>query len=185
MKPRRSYKWRDTLKALENIAASGPSDQFHGVLLEYTNPLTGGPTMPTIGFWIQWLAPGETTKPHRHTSTTIYHVVQGQGVTTVGENPGSGQELMWGTKRLPAGAVLEMALASKYVEEGACDCVLCYRPAGVEKFGTLSGGAVLKDSNRRPSVQCTVAFFYDVISFALPLFNWQSSRAALDKVRHF
>jgi hypothetical protein len=44
----------------------------------------------------------------------------------------------------PAGAVLETALASKYVEEGACDRVLCYRPAGVEKFGTLSGGAVLK-----------------------------------------
>ena len=96
--PPYTYKWRDTLRALENIAASGPTDQFDGVLLEYTNPLTGGPTMPTIGCWIQWLAPGQTTKPHRHTSTTIYHVVQGEGVTTVGENPGSGQELMWRTK---------------------------------------------------------------------------------------
>jgi 1-hydroxy-2-naphthoate dioxygenase len=92
------YKWRDTLRTLSEMAAAGPANPYEGMLLEYTNPLTGGPTMPTIGCWIQWLRPGETTKPHRHTSSTIYHVVQGEGVTKVGEKKGAGDDLKWGAK---------------------------------------------------------------------------------------
>jgi gentisate 1,2-dioxygenase len=93
-----AYKWSDTLAALKEVAATDRRDPHDGVLLEYANPLTGGPTMPTIGCWVQWLAPGETTKTHRHTSSTIYHVVEGQGVTTVGMSKGVGEELTWGPK---------------------------------------------------------------------------------------
>lgn len=93
-----TYKWRDTLAALKDIAAADQRDPNDGILLEYANPLTGGPTMPTIGCWVQWLPPGETTKPHRHTSSAIYHVVQGGGVTTVGEKKGAGDDLTWGPK---------------------------------------------------------------------------------------
>ncbi len=93
-----AYKWTDTLAALKEVAAADRKDPNDGVLLEYANPLTGGPTMPTIGCWVQWLAPGETTKTHRHTSSTIYHVVEGQGVTTVGGSKGVGDDLTWGAK---------------------------------------------------------------------------------------
>jgi gentisate 1,2-dioxygenase len=93
-----AYKWSDTLAALKEVAATDRKDPHDGVLLEYANPLTGGPTMPTIGCWVQWLAPGETTKTHRHTSSTIYHVVQGEGVTTVGMSKGVGEDLTWGAK---------------------------------------------------------------------------------------
>jgi gentisate 1,2-dioxygenase len=93
-----TYKWTDTLAALKEVAEAGRKDPHDGILLEYANPLTGGATMPTIGCWIQWLPPGETTKPHRHTSSTIYHVVEGQGVTTVGEKKGVGDDLTWGPK---------------------------------------------------------------------------------------
>jgi gentisate 1,2-dioxygenase len=47
---------------------------------------------------VQWLAPGATTKPHRHTSSTIYHVVEGAGVTTVGNKKNGGNELTWAAK---------------------------------------------------------------------------------------
>ena len=90
-----TYKWRDTLRALQDIAGAGGNDPHDGVLLEYVHPLTGGPTMPTIGCWVQWLRPGETTKPHRHTSSTIYHVVEGEGITTVGPKKTAGKELGW------------------------------------------------------------------------------------------
>lgn len=93
-----TYKWCDTLRALEEMAEAGESDPFDGILLEYTNPLTGGPTMPTIGCRAQWLAPGETTKTHRHTSSTIYHVVQGEGVTTAGTEKEGGGDLNWGPR---------------------------------------------------------------------------------------
>lgn len=93
-----AYKWRDTLAALEELAAAGSVDPHDGLLLEYTNPLTGGPTMPTIGCWIQQIPPGHTTQPHRHTSSTIYHVVRGEGATRVGDKKGVGEDLTWGAK---------------------------------------------------------------------------------------
>jgi gentisate 1,2-dioxygenase len=90
-----TYKWRDTLHALQAIAGAGGNDPHDGVLLEYIHPLTGGPTMPTIGCSVQWLRPGEITKPHRHTSSTIYHVVEGEGITTVGPKKTAGKDLAW------------------------------------------------------------------------------------------
>jgi gentisate 1,2-dioxygenase len=92
------YKWSDTLRTLQDVAAAGKPDPHDGVLLEYVNPLTGGPTMPTIGCWVQWLPASQTTKPHRHTSSTIYHVIQGEGSTTVGDQKGAGEELVWRSK---------------------------------------------------------------------------------------
>ena len=76
---------------MNEVAASGQRDPHDGVLLEYAHPLTGGPTMPTIGCWVQMIPPGEATKPHRHTSSTIYHVVQGDGAT-IAEKKGAGKE---------------------------------------------------------------------------------------------
>jgi len=93
-----TYKWQDTLAALREIAAAGQIDPYDGFLLEYANPITGGATMPTIGCWVQQLPPGASTKPHRHTSSTIYHVVRGEGVTTVGDKKTAGDELNWGEK---------------------------------------------------------------------------------------
>ncbi len=91
-----TYKWCDTVKALNEVAAAGERDAHDGILLEYTHPLTGGPTMPTIGCWVQMIPPGETTKVHRHTSSTIYHVVQGQGITSAGKSKGAAKDLAWG-----------------------------------------------------------------------------------------
>jgi gentisate 1,2-dioxygenase len=93
--PPYNYKWRDTLQALSENVAIGAVDAHDGVLLEYANPLTGGPTMPTIGCWVQLVAAGETTRPHRHTSSSIYHVVQGQGMTSVGKSKTAIQQLRW------------------------------------------------------------------------------------------
>jgi gentisate 1,2-dioxygenase len=94
--PPYTYKWRDTLQALGDVAASGPNDPHDGVLLEFINPATGGPTMPTIGCWVQMIQPGERTQSHRHTSSTIYHVIQGSGVTFAGAKKAAGNEMTWG-----------------------------------------------------------------------------------------
>lgn len=91
-----NYKWGDALRALDEAAASGERSSHDAVLLEYAHPLTGGPTMPTIGCWVQMIPPGEITTPHRHTSSAIYHVVQGQGVTTVGKSRAASRQLSWG-----------------------------------------------------------------------------------------
>ena len=66
-----TYKWRDTLLALNEVSAATERDPHDGVLLEYAHPIRGGATMPTVGCWVQMIPPGESTSPHRHTSSTI------------------------------------------------------------------------------------------------------------------
>jgi gentisate 1,2-dioxygenase len=80
------YRWRDTYPSLQRLARSS-GNAYDGVALEYVNPATGGPTLPTLGCWIQMLRPGERTKTHRHTSTSIYHAFQGSGTTTINGEP--------------------------------------------------------------------------------------------------
>jgi len=93
-----TYKWRDTRATLQALADADVSDPHDGILLDYKNPLTGGPTMPTINCRAQLLRPGEETRPHNHTSSTIYHVVEGEGVTSVGTGKNGSQDLAWGEK---------------------------------------------------------------------------------------
>ncbi len=76
------YPWQETEKALK-YAGEMPGDPFDGVLLHYVNPLTGGPTVPTFMCGVQMLRRGETTKAHRHTSSTICHVFRGRGSTVI------------------------------------------------------------------------------------------------------
>jgi 1-hydroxy-2-naphthoate dioxygenase len=76
------YRWQDTEKALIALGES-PGDPCDGVLLKFINPLGGGSTLPTLSCEIQMLRRGEKTQVHRHTSSSIYHVFRGKGVTVI------------------------------------------------------------------------------------------------------
>jgi gentisate 1,2-dioxygenase len=77
------YKWDETLEALEAAAADGADDPYEGVLLEYKNPIDGGSTFRNMTCNIQMLQPGQTTRFHRHTGITHYHVVKGNGIFVI------------------------------------------------------------------------------------------------------
>ena len=64
------YKWDDSYKALRKEKV------FH-----YTNPLTGGPVMPTMGAKLELV---KETKPIRHTGSVIYQVASGHGWSEIG-----------------------------------------------------------------------------------------------------
>jgi gentisate 1,2-dioxygenase len=83
------YPWQRTLEALGALSGT-QVDPFDDVALEYQNPLTGGPAMPTIGLAMQMLRPGVETRPHRHTSSSVHHVVRGEGATII-----EGQRFDW------------------------------------------------------------------------------------------
>ena len=74
------YAWQDSYAALREATQHS---SFDGTVLEYTNPLTGGPVMPTIGAQLQRLAPGERTLAHRHTGSVIYQVAKGRGYSVL------------------------------------------------------------------------------------------------------
>ena len=56
----------------KNALSAAKPQPYEGYALEYVNPLTGGPTLPTLSCWMQMLRPGMRTQTHRHTSTSIY-----------------------------------------------------------------------------------------------------------------
>lgn len=73
-----SYSWERAIAALEAAAGLEP-DPYDDIILEYQNPLTGGPALPTIGTALQMLRPGVQTQAHRHTGSVVYYAVEGEG----------------------------------------------------------------------------------------------------------
>jgi gentisate 1,2-dioxygenase len=99
--PAITYPWERTEEELRGAEATATD----GVILEYTNPVTGGSVLPTMGCSVQLLAPGLHTEAHRHTSSAVYHAVRGSGATIV-----DGRRLEWEEKdtfALPTWAVHE------------------------------------------------------------------------------
>jgi gentisate 1,2-dioxygenase len=87
------YRWKDCYPPLrEQMETEGNvGDGFDGVVMEYTNPLNGGHTMPTLSCWLQGLRPGEQTRAHRHTGSSIYLGVRGRGTIIM-----NGKRMDWG-----------------------------------------------------------------------------------------
>ena len=87
------YPWKQTKAALDRLAEVESGDASDGLILQYTNPMTGGPVMPTIACYVQLLKPGQKTLAHRHTNSTVYQVIEGQGATIM-----DGTRLDWESK---------------------------------------------------------------------------------------
>jgi gentisate 1,2-dioxygenase len=84
------YPWKDVLRTVE-AQLHEPADPCQGRMLEYVNPLTGGPVFPTINCQIQVLPPGFEGAPFRHTASSIALVIAGEGKTLFDD-----RELEWG-----------------------------------------------------------------------------------------
>ncbi len=74
------YRWDDAYRAVKK-------EKVH----EYSNALTGGPIMPTMGARLELIS--GSTKPVRHTGSVIYQVAAGRGWSEVG-----GQRFEWEEK---------------------------------------------------------------------------------------
>jgi gentisate 1,2-dioxygenase len=81
-----SYPYARSREALAALARNGDADPCHGWKLQFTNPLTGGPAMPTIGAFIQLLPKGFRSHAYRATDATVYSVAEGSGKATIGDS---------------------------------------------------------------------------------------------------
>jgi gentisate 1,2-dioxygenase len=88
--PMFKYEWDRTYEALEKYSAASDPSPFDGTLLEYVNPTNNGPVMKTLGASMQRLAPGQVTKAHRHTGSSLYQVAKGAGYSII-----NGQRFDW------------------------------------------------------------------------------------------
>jgi len=75
------YPWTSALAALD--AAPEQADGSRRV--RYTNPVDGGPVIPTMDSYAFRLARGRGTARHRTTANAVCLVVDGEGVSTIGD----------------------------------------------------------------------------------------------------
>lgn len=79
------YPYARTRAVLRQLAENGAGDGWHGVKLQYTNPVTGGYPLPTMAGFIQQLPAGFRGRAHRSTDATVYCVKDGFGNTQIGD----------------------------------------------------------------------------------------------------
>jgi gentisate 1,2-dioxygenase len=74
------YRWRDTDSALDDLlnARGGPVAS-----LEFVNPSTGGPALPTLGCEMHRLVAGARTPAMRRTGSSVVVVFRGRGMSVV------------------------------------------------------------------------------------------------------
>ncbi len=80
------YPWTSVTATFDAMAASDDGSWR----LRYTNPVDGGPVMPTMDCYALRLARGRATAPYRTTANAVCLAVDGEGTTSVG-----GETLAW------------------------------------------------------------------------------------------
>ncbi|MGE8678302.1 MAG: cupin domain-containing protein [Achromobacter marplatensis] len=135
------YEWEPTYEALRRYARTTAGSPYDGILLEYVNPATGGPVMPTIGASMQLLRAGEHTKAHRHTGSYLYQVAKGSGFSII-----DGKRYDW-TERdifcVPSWAIHEHANLSANDDA----CLFCFNDLPVMRSLALYREEAVKEND--------------------------------------
>jgi gentisate 1,2-dioxygenase len=82
------FPWVRTREALQRMAEHAPLSE--PVEMHYVNPTSGMPVLPTMGFTAMMLRPGETARPPRRSASAVFHVVEGEGSSTI-----NGERFAW------------------------------------------------------------------------------------------
>lgn len=81
-----NYPYRVTREALHALTRFRDPDPCHGYLMQYINPLTGAPAMPTLTTAMRLLPKGFKTASYRCTAGTVFTVVEGTGTARCNGN---------------------------------------------------------------------------------------------------
>lgn len=81
------YRWDDIDGALEALR-SERDDVL--TTIEYTNPTSGGPVMPTLACEMHRVTPGGRSRPYRKVGSSVYVVYRGAGASII-----DGQRFEW------------------------------------------------------------------------------------------
>jgi gentisate 1,2-dioxygenase len=96
------YRWHDADTAVDGLLREEGSSL---ATLQYTNPLTGGPALPTLACEMHRLLPGARSRPYRKTGSSVYVVYRGAGCSII-----DGQRFEWShgdTFVVPSWSMLE------------------------------------------------------------------------------
>lgn len=139
------YEWGPTYEALVRLARVGEGSPYDGVLMNYVNPVNGGPVMPTIGASMQLLRPDEHTQAHRHTGSFIYQAAKGKGFSVI-----NGRRFDWQERDVfcvPSWMFHEHANASSTEDA----CLFCFNDLPVmNALGLYREEALSENAGRQP-----------------------------------
>ncbi|WP_016832683.1 gentisate 1,2-dioxygenase [Herbaspirillum lusitanum] len=79
------YPYKVAKASLDALLRAGTVDAWHGVKLQYVNPLNGDYAMPTMAAYLQLLPRDFASLPYRSTDSMVFCVKDGQGESIVGE----------------------------------------------------------------------------------------------------
>ncbi|MBN07877.1 MAG: gentisate 1,2-dioxygenase [Rhodospirillaceae bacterium] len=80
-----SYPYNRSRETLDKLSRTTELDPYHGLKLEYIDPTSGGPAMPTISTFLQLLPKGFKSESYQSTESLIYTPVEGAGTVTIGD----------------------------------------------------------------------------------------------------
>lgn len=141
------YQWEPTYEALRRYANASDGSPFDGALMHYTNPVSGGHVMQTIGASMQLLRPGFVGTAHRHTGSFIYQVAKGSGYSVI-----DGQRFDWRERDIfcvPSWAWHEHVNTSE--TEDACLFSFHDLPV-MEKLGLYREEALAENGGHQPAL---------------------------------
>ena len=143
--PLMKNQWGPTYDALRRYAGAREDNPFDGALMHYTNPVSGGHVMATIGASMQLLRPGFVGKAHRHTGSFLYQVAKGKGHSIV-----NGQRFDWQERDIfcvPSWAWHEHVNGSQTDDA----CLFCFNDLPVmEKLGLYREEALADNGGHQP-----------------------------------
>lgn len=79
-----SYPFDYAYEALDHVRRTSPLDPCHGAKMEYIDPTSGGPAIPTLSTFLQLVPQGFATAPYRATASAVVTVVRGRGRVRIG-----------------------------------------------------------------------------------------------------
>ena len=80
-----SYPYNRSRETLDKLSRTTEMDPYHGLKLEYIDPTSGGPAMPTSSTFLQLLPKGFKSESYQSTESLIYTPVEGAGTVTIGD----------------------------------------------------------------------------------------------------
>ena len=86
-----NYTYARTKPIVERLMKAGDIDPVHGARVRYSNPVTGGHVMPTMGAYLAMFPKGFKGKDYQSTDGAVFVCVEGHGSTKVGD-----KVLEWG-----------------------------------------------------------------------------------------
>ncbi len=77
------FEWKKVYPALLATAEVNELNPFDGIIMQYSNPLTGGHVMQTMGASMQLLPKSFKGKAHKHTGSFVYQCAKGSGYSII------------------------------------------------------------------------------------------------------